>query len=89
MPQLDHVAHTKSICERGQTDENEKWNPNPQLLDRAKKKNKDDAVENRSDVSIGDSEGPGESCVSDGFTSFAKDRTPEMSHGPALVEAYV
>src|SRR5260370_11397942 len=86
---MSHDSHFKSICERGQTDEKEKWNANPLLLDRAEKENKNDAVENSGDVSIGDAERSSERCVSDRFTSLAKDRAPEMLHRTALVEAYI
>src|SRR5260370_40619318 len=77
------------MCERGQPDKNEKWNPIPLLLDRAEKENKNDAVENSGDVSIGDSERSSERCISDRFASLAKDRAPQMLHGTALVEAYI
>src|SRR5260370_19277041 len=86
---MSHDSHFKSICERGQTDEKEKWNANPLLLDRAEKENKNDAVENSGDVSIGDSERSSERCISDRFASLAKDRAPQMLHGTALVEAYI
>jgi hypothetical protein len=86
---LGHVSDAESICERRQTDEYKKWNPDPELLDRAEEQNKDDAVEDGGDVSIGDSEGSGERCISNGFASLAKDRAPEMLHGTALVEAYI
>src|SRR5260370_17488059 len=86
---MSHDSHFKSICERGQTDEKEKWNANPLLLDRAEKENKNDAVENSGDVSIGDSERSSERCISDRFASLAKHRVPQMFHGTALVDSYI
>src|SRR5260370_21154744 len=77
------------MCERRQTDQKEKRNPNPQLFDGPKKQNEDDAVENRGDVTMRESEGSGERSISDGFTSLVKDRAPEMLHGTALVEAHI
>src|SRR5260370_16018548 len=86
---MSHDSHFKSICERGQTDEKEKWNANPLLLDRAEKENKNDAVENSGDVSIGDSERSSERCISDRFASLAKNWAPEMLYGSALIEANI
>jgi hypothetical protein len=80
-----HVSDPEGVCERRQTDEYKERNPNPRLLDGGEKQKKDHAVENGSDVSVGDTEGSGEWCISDSLTSLAEDGAPEVLYSATLI----